>query len=119
MEAAYLKLLKSKDDNIPVQWIQPEQLEYERRGWPYFPAHLSGEELSDPYRILEQCFDRYPPQDYRDNLHVWLHVALSTRTDLETLPPGEIISFYENMRRLCKGAWLIRQREAGNAVLKR
>jgi hypothetical protein len=118
MEAAYLKLLKFKDNNFQAQSILPGQLENERRMWPYFPADLSGEELSDPNRVLEQCFDRFPPQAYRDNLHAWLHVALSTRTDFETLPPGEIISFYENMQRLCKGAWLIRQREAENSGLK-
>lgn len=119
MESVYLKLLKFKDDNIPAQPIQPGQLENERLMWSYFPSDFLGEELSEPYRILEHCFDRYPPQDYRDNLHAWLHVALSTRTDFDTLTTGEIISFYENMQRLCKGAWLIRQREARNAVLKR
>ncbi|QEC77276.1 hypothetical protein [Mucilaginibacter ginsenosidivorax] len=119
MEATYLKLLKFRDDNIQPQSIQPGQFENECLMWSYFPADFSGEELADPYRILEHCFYRYPPQDYRDNLHAWLHVALSTRTDFETLPPGEIISFYENMQRLCKGAWMIRQREAENAVLKR
>jgi hypothetical protein len=118
MEAAYLKLLHFKDSHIQPQSIQPELLENERRIWSYFPANFLGAELSAPYKILEQCFEQYPPQAYRDNLHAWLHVALSTRTDFDTLPPSEIIQFYENMRRLCNGSWLIRQRESGNAILK-
>jgi hypothetical protein len=118
MEASHLLLLKFRDYNIITKPVHAGQIENERSVWSYFPADFSGEELSAPYKILEHCFEQYPPQAYRDNLHAWLHVALSTRTDFDTLPPSEIIEFYEIMRRLCNGAWLIRQRESGNAILK-
>jgi hypothetical protein len=118
MEAAYLLLLKFGDSGIVPKPVTSEQIDIERQTWAYFPKDLSIEELSDPYSLVAQCFDQFAPQAYRDHLHAWLRVALSAHTDFETLLPSEIISFYENMQRLCKGAWLIRQREAGDSVLK-
>lgn len=118
MESAYLLLLKFSDSGIVAIPVSEAQIDLERQTWAYFPEGLSTEELSDPYSLLAQCFDQFSPQAYRDHLHAWLHVALSAHTDFETLPPGDVILFFENMRKLGNGAWLIRQREAANALLK-
>ncbi|WP_428330372.1 hypothetical protein [Mucilaginibacter sp.] len=111
MEASYILLLKYKDSNSVSKRVSTEQLKAEVMNWLYFTADFPDDELANPYIALDRCFIEYPTQAYRDNLHAWLHVALSNHTDFETLVPGEIINFWENMRRVCNAAWLIRQRE--------
>lgn len=110
MEAAYLFLLKHNDLNRIPGRIAKDELEVERRAWDYYPITLTDDEFIDPYTVLENCFKEFPPQTYRDNLHAWLHAALSTQTDHDVLPPSEVIVFHDCIKRLIDAGWLLKQR---------
>lgn len=110
MEAAYLFLLNQNDLTYFPGRISEKELDVERRKWEYYPVTLSDEEIIDPYITLENCFKEYPPQLYRDRLHEWLHFALSTETNYDVVPPDDVISFHESIKRLIDVGWLLKKR---------
>lgn len=110
MEATHLFLLKQNDLNRFPGRMSKDELDIERREWDYYPINLSDDEIIDPYCVLENCFKEFPPQIYRDNLHAWLHAALSTHTDFDVLPPIDVMTFQNCIKRLIDAGWLLKQR---------
>jgi len=72
----------------------------------------------EPYKAVKKVFKKITPQEYRDQLHEWSHVALYNNADVESLYAGEVINVYENLIKLYSAAWLIYQREGGRPLLK-
>jgi HEPN domain-containing protein len=104
-----------------VRWSEPEeltneQLAEERESLQFFPDNLSDQELRNPKLVIESCFNKISPQQYRDYLHEWLDAALSTTGIDETITAGEVIEVYDNLLKLYSAAWLICQRDNNPAT---
>lgn len=119
LEAMYLLLLNYKNFSYQRKQVTEEQLENEKEQWEYYPKNLSLKEQLEPYKAVKKVFKKIKPQEYRDQLHEWSHVALYNNADVEALHAGEVISVYENLIKLYSAAWMICQREGGRPLLKR
>ncbi|MGY4536477.1 HEPN domain-containing protein [Mucilaginibacter sp. UYNi724] len=119
LEAMYLLLIGYKRYSFRQDKVTEEQLEEERERWEYYPKNLSMKEQLEPYRAVKKVFKKIKPQEYRDQLHEWSHVALYNNADVESLYAGEVINVYENLIKLYSAAWLIFQRESSRPQLKR
>jgi HEPN domain-containing protein len=119
LEAMYLLLLNYKNFSYQRKQLTEEQLEEEKEQWEYYPKNLSLKEQLEPYKAVKKVFKKVKPQEYRDQLHEWSHVALYNNADDEALYAGEVITVYENLIKLYSAAWLICQREGGRPQLKR
>jgi len=119
LEAMYLLLISYKRFSYNRDKINEEQLEEEKKRWEYYPKNLSLKEQLEPYKAVKKVFKKITPQEYRDQLHEWSHVALYNNADVESLYAGEVINVYENLIKLYSAAWLICQREGGRTLLKR
>jgi HEPN domain-containing protein len=119
LEAMYLLLINHKRFSYQQDKVTEEQLEEERELWEYYPKNLSLKEQLEPYKAVKKVFKKISPQEYRDQLHEWSHVALYNNADVESLYAGEVIIVYENLIKLYSAAWLISQREGGRPQLKR
>ena len=115
----YLLLLNYKNFSYQRKQLTEEQLEEEKEQWEYYPKNLSLKEQLEPYKAVKKVFKKIKPQEYRDQLHEWSHVALYNNADVEALYAGEVITVYENLIKLYSAAWLICQREGGRPQLKR
>ena len=115
----YLLLVNYKNFSYQRKQLTEEQLEEEKEQWEYYPKNLSLEEQLEPYKAVKKVFKKIKPQEYRDQLHEWSHVALYNNADVESLYAGEVINVYENLIKLYSAAWLICQREGGRPQLKR
>jgi hypothetical protein len=113
LEALYLKLYEYKIYANKRQPINEAQLKNERETWAYYPKNLSVKEQLDPYKVIDKSFKRLNPQQYRDHLHEWLHLALNIISDQDVLNAEDIIILYEQLLKLYAAAWLICQREGG------
>ncbi len=94
------------------------QLQLEQSQWMDYPAHLSEEELINPYLAVKQFFKAYTVEQYREFLNEWLETALSASPPDETLEACDIIYVYENLQKLYEAAWIIRQREIEPPIIK-
>jgi len=112
LEAMYLLLMNYKKFSYRCTIVSEEQLVEEREKWEYFPKNLALKDQINPYRSVKKIFKKISPQEYRDQLHEWLRVALSNNTDVESLHAGEVIAVYENLLQLYSVAWIILQRES-------
>ena len=119
LEAMYLLLLNYKNFSYQRKQLTEEQLEEEKEQWEYYPKNLSLKEQLEPYKAVKKVFKKIKPQEYRDQLHEWSHVALYNNADVEALYAGEVITVYENLIKLYSAAWLICQREGGRPQLRR
>ncbi|MDP9081317.1 MAG: HEPN domain-containing protein [Bacteroidota bacterium] len=119
LEAMYLLLLNYKNFSYQRKQLTEEQLEEEKEQWEYYPKNLSLKEQLEPYKAVKKVFKKIKPQEYRDQLHEWSHVALYNNSDDEALYAGEVITVYENLIKLYSAAWLICQRDGGRPQLKR
>jgi HEPN domain-containing protein len=119
LEAMYLLLVNYKNFSYQRKQLTEEQLEEEKEQWEYYPKNLTLKEQLEPYTAVKKVFKKIKPQEYRDQLHEWSHVALYNNADVEALYAGEVITVYENLIKLYSAAWLIRQREGGRLQLKR
>jgi HEPN domain-containing protein len=119
LEAMYLLLVNYKNFSYQRKQLTEEQLEEEKEQWEYYPKNLSLKEQLEPYKAVKKVFKKIKPQEYRDQLHEWSHVALYNNADVEALYAGEVITVYENLIKLYSAAWLICQREGGRPLLKR
>ena len=119
LEAMYLLLINYKRFSYHQDKVTEEQLEEEKEQWEYYPKNLSLKEQLEPYKAIKKVFKKISPQEYRDQLHEWSHVALYNNADVESLYAGEVINVYENLIKLYSAAWLICQREGGRPQLKR
>jgi HEPN domain-containing protein len=119
LEAMYLLLVNHKRFSYHQDRVTEEQLEEEKEQWEYYPKNLSLKEQLEPYKAVKKVFKKISPQEYRDQLHEWSHVALYNNADVESLYAGEVINVYENLIKLYSAAWLICQREGGRTQLKR
>ncbi|MDB5281996.1 MAG: hypothetical protein JWO06_1071 [Bacteroidota bacterium] len=116
VEALHLLWLDYKNTWRTDVATKHEQLENERREWVYWPKNLSDKESLNPYEVIGQCFKKLKPQEYRDQLREWLHVALYNHAADESLAAGQIITLYENMLRLYSAAWIVHQRDTENTI---
>jgi HEPN domain-containing protein len=119
LEAMYLLLVNCKRFSYRQDKVTEEQMEEEKELWEYYPANLSLKEQLEPYKAVKKVFKKITPQEYRDQLHEWSHVALYNNADVESLYAGEVINVYENLIKLYSAAWLIFQRESSRPQLKR
>ncbi|TSD64473.1 HEPN domain-containing protein [Inquilinus sp. KBS0705] len=119
LEAMYLLLLNYKNFSYQRKQLTEEQLEEEKELWEYYPKNLSLKEQFEPYKAVKKVFKKIKPQEYRDQLHEWSHVALYNNADDESLYAGEVITVYENLIKLYSAAWMICQREGGRPLIKR
>ncbi|WP_166727616.1 HEPN domain-containing protein [Mucilaginibacter gilvus] len=119
LEAMYLLFINYKRFSYQQDKVTEEQLVEEKEQWAYYPKNLSLKEQLEPYKAVKKVFKKISPQEYRDQLHEWSHVALYNNADVESLYAGEVINVYENLIKLYSAAWLIYQREGGRPQLKR
>ena len=119
LEAMYLLLINYQRFSYQQDKITEEKLEEEKELWEYYPKNLSLKEQLEPYKAVKKVFKKITPQEYRDQLHEWSHVALYNNADVESLYAGEVINVYENLIKLYSAAWLICQRNGGRPQLKR
>ncbi|MGY4540011.1 HEPN domain-containing protein [Mucilaginibacter sp. UYNi724] len=119
LEAMYLLLIDYKRYSFRQDKVTQEQILEEKELWEYYPANLSLKEQLEPYKVIKKVFKKISPQEYRDQLHEWSHVALYNNADVESLYAGEVINVYENLIKLYSAAWLIFQRESSRPQLKR
>jgi HEPN domain-containing protein len=119
LEAMYLLLICYKRYSFRQDKVAEEQILEEKELWEYYPANLSLKEQLEPYKAVKKVFKKIKPQEYRDQLHEWSHVALYNNADVESLYAGEVINVYENLIKLYSAAWLIFQRESSCPQLKR
>jgi HEPN domain-containing protein len=119
LEAMYLLLVNHKRFSYREDKVTEKQLEEEKELWEYYPKNLSLKEQLNPYKAVKKVFNKILPQEYRDQLHEWSHVALYNNADVESLYAGEVINVYENLIKLYSAAWLIYQRESSRPQLKR
>jgi HEPN domain-containing protein len=119
LEAMYLLLVNYKNFSYQRKLLTEYQLEEEKEQWAYYPKNLSLKEQLEPYKAIKKVFKKIKPQEYRDQLHEWSHVALYNNAEVESLYAGEVITVYENLIKLYSAAWLICQREGGRPQLKR
>jgi HEPN domain-containing protein len=94
-----------------------EQLIREKDMWPHFPIFLTNAELINPLAVLENFFNAFSLQEYREQLDEWLENGLSNQSADKWMEPSEIIAFYENMQKLYGAAWLILQRLSDDPYL--
>ncbi|QQL51202.1 HEPN domain-containing protein [Mucilaginibacter ginkgonis] len=87
-----------------------DQIEQERREWIHYPGILDFKGLANPYEVILQVLER-PLDDYNDQLHEWLEIALSTSSIDESLSVADFIWVYESIQKLYEASWVIRQRE--------
>jgi len=118
LEAAYLLLLNYRETSWKKEKTTEGQLEDEKEKWVYFPKKLSVEELLNPYSAIKNIFKKIKPQAYRDHLHDWLHGALYNHPMDEATTPGEVVTVYENLKKLYDACWLIYQRETTETEFK-
>ncbi|MCZ4223529.1 hypothetical protein [Pedobacter rhodius] len=114
LEAMFLLLLNYKNFYYQRKRLTEQQLEEEKEQWEYYPKNLSLKEQLEPYKAVKKIFKKIKPQEYRDQLREWVHVALYIKTDVEALHAGEVIEVYENLIKLYSAAWLIYKREGNN-----
>ncbi|MEO7880309.1 HEPN domain-containing protein [Mucilaginibacter sp.] len=120
LEACYLLSLKYSDYELRKEdLLSEDSLAKGREQWPYFPNDLSDKELRNPYRVLKKVFKKYKLAEYRDYLKEWLHAALYNSQVDEAMTAEEIITVYENIKKLASAAWMIRQTESNNPMLKK
>ncbi len=119
LEAMYLLLVNYKNFSYQRKQLTEEHLEEEKEQWACYPKNLSLKEQLEPYKAVKKVFKKIKPQEYRDQLHEWSHVALYNNADVEALYAGEVITVYENLIKLYSAAWLICQREGGRPQLRR
>ncbi len=119
LEAMYLLLVNYNRFSYRQEKVSEDQLEEEKELWEYYPQNLSLKEQLEPYKAVKKVFKTISPQEYRDQLHEWSHVALYNNADVESLYAGEVINVYENLIKLYSAAWLIYQRESSRPQLKR
>jgi HEPN domain-containing protein len=119
LEAMYLLLVHYKNFSYQRKQLTEEQLANEKEQWAYYPKNLSLAEQLEPYKAVKKVFKKIKPQEYRDHLHEWINVALYNSADVESIYAGEVITVYENLKKLYSAAWMICQREGGRPQLKR
>jgi HEPN domain-containing protein len=120
LEACYLLSLQHSSYELrKTDLVSHGTLSKGREQWSYFPDDLSEKELKNPYRALKKMFKKYSLAEYRDYLKEWLHAALYNSRIDETMTAGEIVTVYENMKKLVSAAWIIRQTEGDSPMLKR
>lgn len=119
LEAMYLLLINYKRFSYLQDKVTEEQLEEEKEIWEFYPKNLSLKEQLNSYKVVKKVFKKIKPQEYRDQLHEWSHVALYNNADVESLYAGEVINVYENLIKLYSAAWLIYQRDGSRPQLKR
>jgi HEPN domain-containing protein len=118
LEAIYLLLCNYNNFYYKRKRILEQQLITEKEKWEYFPKNLSLEEQLEPYKAIKKVFKHIKPQEYRDQLHEWLNVALCKNPDVENLYERDIVNVYENLVKLYAAAWLIYQRDGENLQVK-
>jgi HEPN domain-containing protein len=119
LEAMYLLWVHYKNFSYQRKQLTEEQLVNEKEQWAFYPKNLSLAEQLEPYKAVKKVFKKIKPQEYRDQLHEWSHVALYKNTDVESIYAGDVITVYENLKKLYSAAWMICQREGGRPQLKR
>lgn len=82
----------------------------EQKNWEYFPSNLSKKAILNPSKVIDKFFKSITLDEYKDQLHEWLHLALSSRAAHETLSPKQIIDLYHNLKKLYSAMWLIHNR---------
>jgi HEPN domain-containing protein len=118
LEGLYLKLCEYKTYAYQQITLTQAQLEEEKLTWTYYPKNLSVKEQLDPYKVINKAFKRFKPQQFRDHLHEWSHLALYTISDPDVLNAEDIISVYEQLLKLYSCAWIINQRDSERTELK-
>jgi len=119
LKACYLLSLVYSDRTIRhKRQLTDKEVETAKIEWPNFPKNLSGEEVKNPYKVLEKAFKEIGLATFRDYLKYWLHAALSKKAIDETMTAGEIILVYDSLRKISSAAFIIFQTETANPHLK-
>lgn len=95
-----------------------EQLADEKQKWPHFPTLLNEVELMNPLAVIEDFFNAFNLQEYREQLDEWLENGLSNQSADKWMESSKIIAVYENLQKLYCAAWLIHQRLSDDPYLK-
>ena len=111
LEGVYLLWLDHQNKSWNYKVTSDEQIANEKETWDYFPKNLKVKEQANPYSAVKKVFNKISPQQYREFLHEWLYFALYNMPADEDLTAGEMLSVYENLKKLYSASWLIHQRE--------
>lgn len=94
-----------------------EQLESEKQNWPHFPTLLNESELINPLSVMEEFFNGFSLQEYREQLEEWLENGLSNQSADKWMESSKIITVYENLQKLYSATFLIHQRMSDDPYL--
>ena len=75
-------------------------------------------ELMNPLAVIENFFNAFNLQEYREQLEEWLENGLSNQSADKWMESSKIIAVYENLQKLYGAAWLIYQRLSDEPYLK-
>jgi len=114
LEAMFLLLRQYKNESFEQIKPTEQQLGEEKKKWNYYPKNLSLKEQLKPYNVVKKIFKKIKPQEYRDHLREWVHVALYIKTDKESIQASDVVEIYENLLKLYSATWLIYQRESSS-----
>jgi len=77
MEAMYLLWQAHQNAQTNGFFASEWQIAQEKETWVTFPPDLKQEYSADPYQIVQQFFQILLPAIYRDQLFIWLDMALA------------------------------------------
>jgi len=101
-----------------IQLTTLEELAKEKASWVCYPNNLSKREYMNPGKVIVDFFKHTTANQYKEQLHEWLRLALSSKASYETLTSKQIIDVYDNLRKLYSAAWLIYNRFNKKLILK-
>jgi hypothetical protein len=80
----------------------------EHNTWDFFPRHLYRSEILDPYRAIDDFFQRMELEGYMEDLDEWLDAACS-EVPMATQSALDLLCLYEDMEKLIEATHLISQ----------
>ncbi len=119
LEAVFLLLLDDQEPSFDKIKITPDHLAIEKNTWSWYPVDFIEKELLNPYLVFKVAFDEIPPQAFRDYLWEWFEAALCSSPLDETTSAAEIITVYEQLKKMYAAAWLIFQRKSNMPLPKK
>ncbi len=104
LEALHLLSLCYQKNRLQFKETSEERMEEEKEQWLCFPKNLKTKELVNPYFAITKAFKEIGPQQYREQLHEWLHSAFYRNSADEAISSAELLTVYHNLLKLYSAA---------------
>ena len=78
--------------------------------------HLSTEEITNPFPVIENFFQTWHLQECRSLLREFLHQAFAGYPHRESISPADMLRFWEELEKVTEAMWVIGERERREKV---